>query len=258
MNKKYVFIDLDGTILDHSTRTIPQSTKDAVRLAKENGHEIIINTGRPPCLFYGIDKELGITSYVAANGRYAVHNGDVILNKTMNVETIKKVIDYAETLKVDLGFEGLYGFKRQTTFDTIYIDFSNNFHLNVPELDPDFYLSNDVYQMTLYMHLDDYEELNRLFPTLNFAYSCEYGIDVNSMGGLKEMGIEAFKVKYNIPDEDIIAVGDGHNDISMLQYVHTSVAMGNAHEDVKKHATIVTADVSDDGFYKAFKILKLI
>jgi len=258
MHKKYVFIDLDGTILDHSTKTIPKSTTEAIRLAKENGHEIIINTGRPPCLFYGIDKELGVESYVAANGRFAVHNGEVILNKTMHVETIKRVIEYAASLKVDLGFQGLKEFTIQTNFDTIYKDFSNNFHLHIPELNPDFYLSNDIYQMTLYTYFDDYSELRRLFPSLNFAYSCKYGIDVNSSGGLKEMGIEAFKVKYNIPDEDIIAIGDGHNDISMFQYVHTSVAMGNAHEDVKKHATLVTADVSDNGFYKAFKTLKLI
>jgi|LGVF01.2.fsa_nt_gb Cof subfamily protein (haloacid dehalogenase superfamily) len=258
MHKKYVFIDLDGTILDHSTRSIPESTKEAIRLARANGHEIIINTGRPPCLFYGIDKELGVESFVAANGRYAVHKGEVILNRTIDVEAIQKVVDYASSLKVDIGFEGLNEFKRQTTFDTIYEDFSKNFHLHIPELEPQFFLSNDVYQMTLYTRMDNYEELRILFPTLTFAYSCEYGIDVNSKGGLKEMGIEVFKVKYHIPDEDIIAIGDGHNDISMFQYVHTSVAMGNAHDDVKKHATLVTADVSDDGFYKAFKTLKLI
>jgi len=258
MHKKYVFVDLDGTLLDHSTRSIPESTKKAISIAKENGHEIIINTGRPPCLLYGIDKELGIESYVAANGRYAVHKGEVILNKTMDIETIKKVIDYAESLKIDLGFEGLYGFKRQTSFDTKYIDFSKNFHLHIPELDPNFYLTNDIYQMTLYTYLDDYSELRELFPTLNFAYSCKYGIDVNSTGGLKEMGIESFMTKYEILPEDVIAIGDGHNDISMLQFVHTSVAMGNAHDEVKEHATFVTDSVSNDGFYKAFQTLKLI
>lgn len=258
MHKKYIFVDIDGTIFDHSTQSIPESTKKAFKLAKENGHEIIINTGRPPCLFYGIDKELYIDSYVAANGRYAVHKGEVILNETMNIETIKKIIDYAHNLKIDLGFQGIYEFTRQSTFDTIYIDFSNNFHLKVPEMNSDFYLSNDIYQMTLYTYLEDYTELRALFPTLNFAYSCKYGIDVNSSGGLKEEGIKAFKEKYGIPDEDIIAIGDGHNDISMFEYVKTSVAMGNAHDDVKKYATIVTDDVSNDGLYKAFKTLKLI
>ena len=258
MRKKYVFVDLDGTLLDHSTRTIPESTKKAINQARANGHEIIINTGRPPCLFYGLDKELGISSYVAANGRYAVHNGEVILNKKIDTELIRKVVDFAEKNRIDLGFEGLHGFKRQTTFSDLYLKFSENFHLEVPDLDEEFYLNNDVYQMTLYYDKDDYIRFEELFPSLTFAYSCPYGIDVNSKGGLKEEGIVAFMNRFDIPEEDIIAIGDGHNDITMFNFVKTSVAMGNAKDFVKKHATYITADVSDNGFYKAFKMLKLI
>ncbi|AIO18199.1 Putative bifunctional phosphatase/peptidyl-prolyl cis-trans isomerase [Candidatus Izimaplasma bacterium HR1] len=258
MPKKYIFIDIDGTVLDHSTRTIPESTKLAIKKAKSNGHEVIINTGRPPCLFYGIDKEIGVTSFVAANGRYAVHNGEVILNKTIDREIITKVVKFAEDNRIDLGFEGLNAFKRQTSFGNLYQKFSNNFHLEVPELDPEFYLNNDIYQMTLYYDRDDYQRFEAHFPNLTFAYSCEYGIDVNSKGGLKEEGIEAFIKRYNIPKEDIIAIGDGHNDVSMFNFVHTSVAMGNAKDFVKEHATYVTDDVSNNGFYKAFEMLKLI
>ncbi len=258
MRKKYVFVDVDGTLIDHSTRTIPESTKEAIKIAKENGHEVIINTGRPPCLFYGIDKELGINSYVAANGRYAVHNGEVILNKIIHKNTIEKLIGFAEELEIDLGLEGLHGFKRQSSYSNLYEKFSNNFHLEIPELDPDFYKSNDVYQMTLYYQKDDFMKFQKDFPELTFAYSCEFGIDVNSKGGLKEQGIEAFIERYNIEPSDVIAIGDGFNDISMFNYVETSVAMGNSHDQVKKHASIVTDLVSNDGFYKAFKTLKLI
>lgn len=258
MRKKYVFVDLDGTIIDHTNEEVPKSTKDAIKLARENGHEVIINTGRPPCLFYGIEKELGIESYVAANGRYAVHKGEVILNMVVDPDVVTRIVDYAEENRLDLGFEGLHEFKRQSSYSNLYRKFSENFHLEIPQLDPGFYKHNDIYQMTLYYSENDWEKFKDIFPEVTFAYSCPYGIDVNSKGGLKEVGIQAFADKFNIDKGDIIAIGDGHNDITMFNYVETSIAMGNASDFVKTHTTHVTDDVSEDGFYKAFKMMNLI
>lgn len=258
MRKKYVFVDLDGTVIDHSIRKVPSSTKEAIKLAKKNGHEVIINTGRPPCLFYGIDKELGIDSYVAANGRYAVHKGDVILNKTIDKEVVERLIKHCKEERLDLGFEGLHSFKRQSSYQDTYLKFSEYFHLEVPQEDPEFYKNNDIYQMTLYYEDEDWQKFQEIFPEITFAYSCPFGIDVNSKGGLKEQGIQAFMERFDISIEDIIAIGDGHNDISMFNFVKTSVAMGNANEFVKKHTTHVTEDVTKDGFYKAFEFLNLI
>lgn len=257
-NKKYVFIDLDGTVLDHKNEEVPESTKNAIKIAQDNGHEIIINTGRPPCLFYGIEKELGIDSYVAANGRYAVHKNEVILNKTIDKEIVSRVVEFCEENKIDLGFEGLHSFKLQSTYSDLYVKFSENFHLEIPELDNQFYKDNDIYQMTMYYSGNDWEKFQDIFPEVTFAYSCPYGIDVNSKGGLKEMGIIAFEERYNIDKGDIIAIGDGHNDITMFNYVETSVAMGNAVDFVKNHTTFTTDDVDKDGFYNAFKKLGLI
>lgn len=258
MRKKYVFVDLDGTVIDHTNEEIPKSTLEAIKMAKENGHEVIINTGRPPCLFYGIEKELGVDSYVAANGRYAVHSGEVILNKVIDPDVVKRIVVFAEENKLDLGFEGLHGFKRQSSYTDLYERFSNHFHLEVPELDTEFYKHNDIYQMTLYYSDPDWEKFQDVFPEVTFAYSCPYGIDVNSKGGLKEVGIQAFVDRFDIDEDDIIAIGDGHNDITMFNYVKTSIAMGNASDFVKTHTTHVTDDVTDDGLYKAFKMMKLI
>ena len=130
--------------------------------------------------------------------------------------------------------------------------------MDIPELEPEFYLNNDIYQITLYYHGADYKKFEKMFPELSFAISCQYGIDVNTKGGLKEIGIAAFMERYDIDMKDVIAIGDGYNDISMFDFVETSVAMGNSHEIVKQHASMVTDDVSNDGLYKAFIKLKLI
>ena len=58
--------------------------------------------------------------------------------------------------------------------------------------------------------------------------------------------------------EDSIAIGDGPNDLQMMEYAGVGVAMGNAKEEVKKLADMVTSDVAEDGIYHAFEKLGLI
>ena len=57
---------------------------------------------------------------------------------------------------------------------------------------------------------------------------------------------------YNIPREKTIAIGDGHNDVEMLEFSEISVAMGNSHKDLLPHADIITDDVSNNGVYNFF------
>jgi len=258
MRKKYLFIDFDGTIFDHVTQSIPESTTKAIKQAKTNGHEVILCTGRPPCLFYGADKTLEIDSYVAANGRVVVHKGEVIKSDNLSIEDMERVIELGNDLGVDVSVHGIEEMKVITDNDEVYKDFASYFHQHTPDIDPEYYKENDIYQMTLYYTEDDYGKFNGMFPNLGFVYACKYGIDVNTKGGLKEEGIKAFVDKFDIDLNDIIAIGDGYNDITMFNYVKTSVAMGNAHSDVKKHATMVTDSISNDGVSKALKKLNLI
>lgn len=258
MRKKYVFVDVDGTLIDHSTRLIPESSLYAIKTAQNNGHEIIICTGRPPCLLYDIDKRVGVNSYVAANGRYAVHKGEVILSETIPTDVIHRMAKFAEENGFDIAYEGISKFRRSGNHSDLYLKFSDSFDLEIPEVEPDFYLTNDVFQITLYSNSTDYKIFEKEFPELLFAVSNEYGIDVNTKGGWKDQGIKAFVDRYSLEHQDLIVIGDGFNDISMFNYVETSIAMGNAKDEVKKHAKFVTDDVDKDGLYKAFEMLKLI
>jgi hypothetical protein len=60
---------------------------------------------------------------------------------------------------------------------------------------------------------------------------------------------------HNIHEKDIIAIGDNFNDIEMLKMAGTSIAMGNAPEEVKKYATIVTDTNNREGIKKALELL---
>lgn len=258
MQKKYIFVDLDGTILDHKTHLVPESTKLAIQRAKENGHTVVLTTGRPPSLFYGIDKELNLDSFIAANGRVAVSQGEIIFESPIPLETIELVVDIAKKHKLDIAFESMDEFVLETKYDDLYIKFCDYFNLQYPSFQSGYYKDHVIYQMCLFYDQEDFKKFEKMVPSLSFEFSCKYGIDVNTPGGFKEVGIKEFMKKFKLSQKDIIVIGDGFNDISMLQFAETSVAMGNAHQDVKKHAKYITDHIDDDGLYKAFKMFNLI
>lgn len=71
MKQPMVFFDIDGTLLNED-KVIPDSTKKAVRLLQEKGVHTVISTGRVPKMFYWIQKELNISSFISMNGQYVV------------------------------------------------------------------------------------------------------------------------------------------------------------------------------------------
>ena len=74
----------------------------------------------------------------------------------------------------------------------------------------------------------------------------------------KSVGIQKVLEYYGADVTDTIAIGDGGNDIEMLDFCKLSVVMGNAPDIVKHHADIVTDRIDNDGLYKAFETLGLI
>lgn len=258
MKKKYIFADLDGTILDYNTHTVPESTIEALKIARQNGHEIILATGRPPALFYGIDKELGFHSFIAANGRVVVYHDEIIFESPIPEHNIDAIREIAQKEKFDIAYESMDGFVLESMYNNTYQKFCDHFNLQYPTLEPNYYKGKSVYQINLFYQKEDFKRFEELVPGLSFEYSCKYGIDVNTQGGFKEVGIIEFMKILELTQDDIIVIGDGFNDISMLQFAKTSVAMGNAHITVQKEATYITDRIENDGLYKAFKMLGLI
>ena len=78
--------------------------------------------------------------------------------------------------------------------------------------------------------------------------SQSYYLDVTHPDAIKGNGLLGIARLLDIPPEAVLAIGDGVNDITMLRQAGFAVAMGNAPEVVKGHASVVTDDNEHEGF----------
>lgn len=74
----------------------------------------------------------------------------------------------------------------------------------------------------------------------------------------KATGIEFLLSHLNIPHENTYSLGDGANDLSMLEYVQHSIGMGNSSDDIKGIVSYQTKDVDQDGVAVALKHFNII
>ena len=147
----------------------------------------------------------------------------------------------------------------QKTFKTLYMG-----QISLPDDYDDDWRFQNVKANTvtaLFYNAKDLHEALDMLPkewSINAYDTGHIRMDVHPQGYTKGTACEYLYQKLNIPKENTYAFGDGENDIEMLHLVGTSVAMGNADVEVKKHASTVTLTVDEDGiadfFEKEFKI----
>lgn len=104
-DRKLLFFDIDGTLLSEKTHTVPQSAKEALKKAKENGHLIFINTGRP---ISTIDQEihnLNPDGYICGCGTYITYHDQVIYHHQLSKERCKEIASLIKKYEIDAVLE---------------------------------------------------------------------------------------------------------------------------------------------------------
>ena len=141
------------------------------------------------------------------------------------------------------------------TFKDIIIDDDlKGFATRYPDVESTIYCNCDY-------HIDDLRQIlgNDFVVTLSsFKEPEPYSGEITLAGVNKATGIADVVNALGISQEDTIGFGDGQNDFDMLRYCNIGVAMGNAADEVKECADIVTDDIKDDGLSNAMKRLGLI
>lgn len=255
--KKILFFDVDGTIYDRK-KQIPQSAKQAIYQAKQNGYEIAIATGRAPFMISSLIQELEIDTYVTFNGQYVVYKGEVIFTDGVPVNQLTEIVQFGHERNHPAVF--LDEKKMIATVDGNEKIAASLQTLKYPYpiINPHFYKENSVYQTLIFMEEHEEQLYKETFPEVNFVRWHSLSCDILPKEGSKARGIQKLLDEMNIPMDKTIAFGDGLNDIEMLQTVGIGVAMGNGVDEVKNVADVVADHVEKDGLAKVMKQLKII
>ncbi len=120
------------------------------------------------------------------------------------------------------------------------------------------YEDKEIFMLNLNVTQDAEPEYAIKWPGLHFTRANPQSMDIINAGISKATAVQKVLDYLEKDALNSVAFGDGLNDLEMLQYVGTGVAMGNGFEELKEAADLVTAKVSNDGIQKGLKKIGLI
>ena len=263
-NRKHhlIALDVDGTLVDHEGN-MTEEVRDAAQAVIEAGHDVIIATGRSLGATLPVIRLLGITS-----GYAVCSNGGV-------------------TLRIDAALPEGFEIVERVTFDPKPALSALRERLPSAkyalEDDRGRFLSTESFQDASFgseAQSVDFEEMleSRAVRVVVFSTDSsadEFGaavsaiglhgvtysvgwtawLDIAASGVTKASALEVLRQRLGTDRSLTVAVGDGRNDIEMLQWAARGVAMGQAPDEVRSAASEVTGTVFDDGAAKVLRSL---
>lgn len=265
---KLIAIDMDGTLLNEK-KHIDKAQKEAIHEAIEAGIKIVLCTGRP---LYGIlpfYEELGLSEFDSEG--YVILNNGCSIHKTKDWKLIDQVNFTSDDIEYLYKFSESYDINFTLVNDTYYFNIGRK---PTDELIKDAgFVFSDITDISLeeaksgkhkimkIMFLGDpeimadFQEKNEDIIKSKYSgvLSQSYVYEVFPKDNNKGTGLKKLAEKLGIKQEEVMAIGDGNNDIEMFEYANYSVAMKNATELAKKAAKYETDSNENDGVAKAIR-----
>lgn len=260
---KLIAIDLDGTLLDKN-KNISEGNSKAIKEACEKGIDVVICSGR---IYKGamiFARMLALKSEViSCNGAIIRDSvtGRTIFSKNIHVQDSLRILEFLS--KTNVYYHAYVSdtmFAKERGYGTVFYE---NINMTMPEehridirsLDGlEDLIKNDQKGVTKFVVASD-----------NLDYLAEVRQKINNMADVDCMSsnFDNFEVVRKgvskgealkrlceikgIKPEEVIAIGDNENDLSMFEFAGTSVAMGNASERIKFCADFVTLSNVENG-----------
>lgn len=253
---KAIFFDIDGTLLSSRTHCVLPGTVKAFEALHANGVKTFISSGRPMVLIPKLP--LHFDGYITVNGGYCIVDNEVVVSNTIDRGDCSSWLQYVannDLTTMCFTEHDMY----INRIDAVTMALRDQLGFEMPPVHP---LSDmqdkDVYQFIAVQPAEKDAEVLQLLTHCRMPRWHSVFSDLIPADSSKAVGIERILAHYGINREEAMAFGDGANDIEMLEYVGTGVAMGNASPLVKQHAKHVTDSDDEEGIYNALIKLNVI
>lgn len=264
--KRIIALDLDGTLLT-SERTISSNTLQLLEQLQQDGHKVVISTGRPVSGASCIADQLLLDQY---EGFLMAYNGGVIQNWqnkdfVHSIFLSKDAIELANRYAKESGFSIVCYYDKYIVSDSDmnpYMEYSMKRNgLNFKKVND--FIEDVTYPISKCMVIGKPEGLQLLEQRIisnNHSCFCVYRsepyfLEVVPPGIDKAAGLKVLLNHLGFSQSQLIAFGDGYNDISMLRFAGIGVAMSNAAEEVKAMADFIAPSNNEEGVFRALSEL---
>lgn len=261
-NIKLIVTDLDGTFLT-SDKIISDVNLKVVKELNKRGISFTIATGRMGLMVKTYKNELNINvPYITCGGSVIYNSDNTILKKiTMNTETSIKILDFAKENNIEYlvyqqdsvyftkdgirrkHFERYNEIAGEKGDELIKFNYINNNHKQLVD-------GGIIKILAVDKTGNDLEGLKNFIDTLDDVYyvmSEKIAMDILPKSATKGEAVLTVAKHLGVTIDEILVFGDYFNDISMFNISKKSVAMGNALDEVKKHANMVTKTNDENG-----------
>ena len=244
---KYLFFDIDGTLLGKSRR-ITEKTKQAIQRARKNGHKIFICTGRVPAFIVGDVNDIEVDGIVSGAGSFVEIGGQYIFEHYMESQLTEKVIELFKRHQLLFTLE---------TRDVVYQSPGAEEFFDKKNLED----IQDNPEMMRYQ--EEVRKGRKRKPLEEFNIAKDKVAKMCFIAPQKEQFspcIPWLESYFHIVffSKDTIAFGDSMNDYQMLETASISVVFEGAPKKVKDLAAYYFKEPDEDGIYQAMVEIGLI
>lgn len=258
MKYRLLVLDLDGT-LTNSQKEITERTRNTLIKAQENGLKIVLASGRPTYGVAPLANKLQLDKY---EGYILSYNGGEIIDWKTGELMYKNLLD-PEVLP--------YLYKCATDNDFAIVTYENEFVLT-EKPDDEYVLKEAILNVMKTKKVDNFleavkfpvakclivgeatrlaklekEMYEHLKDRMGVFRSEPYFLELVPKGIDKAQSLAVLLKEIGMTKDEMIAVGDGFNDLSMIKYAGLGVAMQNAQPIVKENADFITLTNDEDG-----------
>ncbi|MBC1633563.1 HAD family phosphatase [Listeria welshimeri] len=268
MTTQAIILDIDGTLLNDDKKISPE-TKKALITAQQNGVKLILASGRPTTGMHLYAEQLEMEKYhgllVSYNGAKVVdcQTKEELFNQTLTIAEgkavlehmkqfeVKVMIDKDDYMYVNNVYDCYIPYKDEEINIIQYESRGGNFKLCEKE-DLAAFLDYRINKILTagdpdYMQ-KNYQAMMAPFKnTLNCVFTADFYFEFTAKNIDKAKALDTVLTPMGIHAENIIAFGDGHNDITMVKYAGTGIAMDNAVPELKAVANSITLSNNKDG-----------
>ena len=272
MRNKVIFLDIDGTMTNFKGE-FPRSAEIALERARKNGHLLVPCTGRTNSQIFPWMLKGTFAGLISGAGAYVRAGEQVVFHHFLEPGRLTQAVEYFETKRTPYYLQAVQAiYTSRWVIDERNRIFAGDvmaeaerdrmFGKVCEDMNPG--MRTDVEKLVYYQSEETVEQVKKALgpyfcvTASSFELTNQSDGEVTCAGINKAEGMRRYLEYYGISREDTLAIGDGPNDLEMLQYAATGVAMGNAADSLKAAADLVTGCVDEDGLYQAFERLGLI